>query len=47
LGRLVEDSEMRTRLGAAGRERVLKHFTDEAMIQRVEAVYQAILKIAH
>jgi len=40
LQRLVNDSDLRTRLGAAGRERVLQHFTLERMIERVEATYK-------
>ncbi len=44
LGRLVSDSDLRARLGTAGRERMLKYFTDEAMIQRVEAIYQEVVE---
>jgi rhamnosyl/mannosyltransferase len=44
LRRLVNDSEMRARMGAAGRERVLSQFTVEKMIEGVEAVYRETLE---
>jgi len=40
LTRLVTDPTLRARMGAAGRERVLQHFTVEKMIERVEDAYQ-------
>jgi len=39
LNRLLADSALRARMGAAGRERVLQHFTLEKMIEGVEAAY--------
>jgi glycosyltransferase involved in cell wall biosynthesis len=38
--RLVNDSTLRARMGAAGRERVLQHFTLEKMIEGVEETYK-------
>ena len=40
LTRLIADSALRSRMGAAGRERVLQHFTLEKMIERVEEAYE-------
>lgn len=39
---LLEDSERAARYGAAGRERVLRMFTWEAVTDRVEAVYNSM-----
>ncbi len=43
LRRLVEDEALRARLGAAGRARVLQHFTQAHMIDAVERVYREAL----
>ncbi|MGH2524569.1 MAG: glycosyltransferase, partial [Anaerolineales bacterium] len=43
LNRLAADPVLRARMGAAGRERALQHFTVEAMIERVEAVYREVV----
>jgi glycosyltransferase involved in cell wall biosynthesis len=43
LGRLLKDPALRARMGAAGRERAVRLFTCEAMIERVEAVYREVL----
>jgi glycosyltransferase involved in cell wall biosynthesis len=41
--RLIEDPELRSRMGSKGRERFTQYFTFELMAQRTEAVYQEIL----
>jgi rhamnosyl/mannosyltransferase len=43
LQRLTSDPMLRARLGGAGRERVLQHFTVGQMIRRVEEAYRAAL----
>lgn len=40
---LVHDPDLRHRLGAAGRERVLQHFTRRAMAERHIALYSRVL----
>ncbi len=40
---LLADGGLRRRMGEAGRERVLREFTPEQMVERVEAVYRAVL----
>ncbi|MGI0014055.1 MAG: glycosyltransferase, partial [Nitrososphaera sp.] len=47
LNRLAVDPALRARMGAAGRERALQHFTVEAMIERVEAVYRSVVAEAN
>lgn len=41
--RLITGPALRVQFGLAGRERVVKEFTEDKMIERVEAVYQAVL----
>jgi glycosyltransferase involved in cell wall biosynthesis len=40
---LVADAALRARLGAAGRKRLLERFSAEAMVERTESVYRALL----
>lgn len=40
LERLLLDDDLRTRMGAAGQQRLSKHFTLEKQVQRMELVYQ-------
>ncbi len=44
LGKLLDDSELRRCMGAAGRERVLQEFTLDKMVDRTMAVYTALLE---
>ncbi len=41
--RLTSDSALRSRLGAAGRQRFVEHFTVERMRQRIAGVYDALI----
>lgn len=41
--RLLGNSELRTRMGHAGRERVLNHFTIQRMVKRTEQLYQELM----
>jgi glycosyltransferase involved in cell wall biosynthesis len=41
---LLDDAELRERLGAAGRERVIKRFTWEVTARGTAACYDAILR---
>ena len=43
LARLLEDGELRSRLGAAGRERFEREFTAEAWAARMRGVYEAAM----
>ena len=43
LARLLEDSDLRSRLGAAGRERFERQFTAEAWAARMRGVYEAAM----
>jgi len=43
LNRLLDDPALRTRLGAAGRARVVQEFTFEKMLDRIDALYQQVL----
>jgi glycosyltransferase involved in cell wall biosynthesis len=43
LDRLLDDAELRRRLGTAARKRVVKHFTTTRRIEKLEAVYREIL----
>jgi len=42
--RLLDDSALRERLGAAGRERVMQRFTWQVTARGTAACYEAILK---
>ncbi len=44
IGRLLDDAELRARLGAAGRERVISRFTWEVTARGTAACYDAILR---
>jgi glycosyltransferase involved in cell wall biosynthesis len=46
LGRLLEDPGLRSRLGRAGRQRVLSHFDRPAGIAKLEQVYADVLEDA-
>lgn len=43
LRRLIVDPALRARMGAAGRERVVAHFSDERVIRSIFDVYEALL----
>ena len=43
MGRLIDDSSLRKRLGAAGRQRVLRRFTWRATAEGTAACYRALL----
>ena len=43
IGRLLDDAELRERLGAAGRERVIERFTWQVTARGTAACYEAIL----
>ncbi|MFC2053201.1 glycosyltransferase [Chloroflexota bacterium] len=40
---LLENSELRIRMGRAGRERVLNHFSIQRMVKRTEQLYQELM----
>lgn len=42
LGRLLEDPELRRRLGRSGRRRVAEQFTSERRVDRLEALYRRV-----
>ena len=42
IGRLLADPELRERMGRAGRERVARHFSEEAMTRRVLEIYDEL-----
>lgn len=41
---LVDSSDLRTRLGAAGRERVIRHFHERDMVAKTIEVYRSMLR---
>jgi glycosyltransferase involved in cell wall biosynthesis len=41
---LIGDPELRERLGVAGRRRVIEHFSTEKRIEKLEALYQTVLR---
>lgn len=43
LGKLINDPVLRARMGRAGRERVLQHFTERQVVTRTLATYQELL----
>jgi rhamnosyl/mannosyltransferase len=43
LGQLLGNAALRARMGAAGRDRALREFTAEVMVDRVERVYLEVL----
>ena len=43
IGRLLDDRDLRERLGAAGRERVIERFTWQVTARGTAACYDAIL----
>ena len=42
--RLVEDPALRHRMGKSGRQRVLKHFDAQKLMERLEAIYASLLE---
>jgi len=46
LVRLLEDGELRARLGAAAMERVRRHFDETVVVERLRAAYAALLEQA-
>ncbi len=44
LTRLIGDPELRNRLGTAARRRVVEHFSTEKRIDKLEALYRAVLR---
>lgn len=44
LARLIDDPDLRERFGAAGRRRVVNHFSTEKRIGKLEALYRQVLK---
>ncbi|MFQ5617225.1 MAG: glycosyltransferase, partial [Anaerolineales bacterium] len=42
IARLLDDRALRQKMGAAGREQVLREFTPEKLLARVEAVYESL-----
>jgi glycosyltransferase involved in cell wall biosynthesis len=44
IGQLLDDPELRARLGAAGRQRVIHRFTWQVTAAGTAACYEAILK---
>jgi glycosyltransferase involved in cell wall biosynthesis len=42
IGKLIEDSELRKRMGAAGRERAVREFSEDTVQQQVFAVYRSL-----
>ena len=47
LRRLLNNPPLRRRMGLAGRERVLRHFTLQQLVDHLEAVYRAVLEEEH
>lgn len=45
LARLLGDADLRARMGAAGRQRVLKHFSSEQCVQLTLAVYRSLERV--
>ena len=43
LQRLIADPELRRRMGQAGREKALREFTLDRMLQETERVYEEVL----
>lgn len=43
--RLLRDEELAHRVGKAGRQRVIEHFTIEAMAQKTMALYESELRM--
>ena len=44
LTRLIDDPDLRDRFGTAGRRRVIAHFSTEKRIDKLEALYQEVLR---
>jgi glycosyltransferase involved in cell wall biosynthesis len=44
VGRLVDDTDLRRRMGVAARERVVKHFTAEDCVRALAGVYEDMLR---
>jgi glycosyltransferase involved in cell wall biosynthesis len=41
--RLLDDPDLRRRMGQAGRERVIEHFSVERMVERTQNLYEQLL----
>jgi hypothetical protein len=39
----IECADLRTRMGAAGRERVIRHFHQQDMVQKTNELYRELL----
>ncbi|MEW5721182.1 MAG: glycosyltransferase [Chloroflexota bacterium] len=44
IARLMDDADLRARMGAAGRARVRQEFTLEKMVERVGQIYESVLR---
>jgi len=44
LQKLIEDPDLRSKMGAAGRERMLRHFTAGKMVEQTLSLYEALLR---
>jgi glycosyltransferase involved in cell wall biosynthesis len=40
---LITDGALRTRLGAASRQRIAEHFSEESMLSKYEAIYRMLV----
>jgi glycosyltransferase involved in cell wall biosynthesis len=47
LGKVLDDPVLRTRMGAAGRERVLSQFADRLIIRQILDIYEHLLPAEH
>jgi glycosyltransferase involved in cell wall biosynthesis len=45
LAQLLGDADLRARMGAAGRQRVLEHFSSEQCVQRTLEVYRSLQRV--
>jgi glycosyltransferase involved in cell wall biosynthesis len=43
IGRILGDAELRKQMGVAGRSRVVREFTPERLVERVQAVYREVI----
>jgi glycosyltransferase involved in cell wall biosynthesis len=47
LQKLIQNEEMRLRMGKAGRQRVVQHFSAASMVAKTEEVYEVLLGKSH